>query len=232
MRVAVVSDIHGNLTAFEAVLKDLREAAPDRIVHLGDLAGPGSSPVEGVDAVRGLGWLGVYGNTDEMLFRPGSLSEFAAGLPQLRPMSDKIAEMSAWMQAELGHARVAWLGGLPSQLRMDGMALVHASSASTWRLATDASIYGELGESLVFHGHTHQPSIMQAGALKIVNAGSVGQPLDGDPRACYVLLDDLRSSIRRVEYELERELDRVANSALPHADWIRRTLRAATPQAA
>ena len=78
MRIAIVSDIHGNRTAFEAVLADLRETAPDLILHGGDLADGGASPVEIVDRIRDLGWQGVVGNTDEMLFRPESLEEFAS----------------------------------------------------------------------------------------------------------------------------------------------------------
>jgi predicted phosphodiesterase len=70
VRIAIVSDIHGNRTAFEAVLRDLRETSPDLILHGGDLADGGSSPVEIVDQIRSLGWPGVVGNTDEMLFRP------------------------------------------------------------------------------------------------------------------------------------------------------------------
>ena len=78
MRIAVVSDIHGNLTAFEAVLADLRRTAPDLILHGGDLAQGGASPAAIVDYIRDLGWLGVLGNVDEALFRPESLEEFAA----------------------------------------------------------------------------------------------------------------------------------------------------------
>ena len=77
MRIAILSDIHGNRTAFEAVLADLQQTSPDLILHGGDLADAGASPVEIVDRVRDLGWKGVVGNTDEMLFRPESLEEFA-----------------------------------------------------------------------------------------------------------------------------------------------------------
>lgn len=68
MRVAIVSDIHGNRTAFEAVLADLRQTTPDIILHGGDLADTGSSPAYIVDCVRDLRWPGIVGNTDEMLF--------------------------------------------------------------------------------------------------------------------------------------------------------------------
>jgi predicted phosphodiesterase len=77
MRIAVVSDIHGNLSAFQAVLEDIRRVSPDLVLHGGDLADGGSSPVEIVDSIRDLGWQGVMGNTDEMLVRPASLEEFA-----------------------------------------------------------------------------------------------------------------------------------------------------------
>src|SRR5258708_36510545 len=78
MRIAILSDIHGNRTAFEAVLADLQQTSPDLILHGGDLADAGASPVEIVDRIRDLGWQGVVGNTDEMLFRPESLGEFAS----------------------------------------------------------------------------------------------------------------------------------------------------------
>ena len=99
MRIAVVSDIHGNRTAFEAILADLRETSPDLILHGGDLADSGSSPVEIVDRIRDLGWPGVAGNTDEMLFRPESLQ-----LPG--PLGAAIAEMAAATRAALGAERI------------------------------------------------------------------------------------------------------------------------------
>ena len=81
MRVAVVSDIHGNLTAFEAVLADIRQCSPDLVLHGGDLADLGSSPLEIIDRIRSLGWQGVMGNTDEMLPMPESLTEFPRNCP-------------------------------------------------------------------------------------------------------------------------------------------------------
>ena len=72
MRIAILSDIHGDRTAFEAVLADLQQTSPDLILRGGDLADAGASPVEIVDRIRDLGWQGVVGNTDEMLFRPES----------------------------------------------------------------------------------------------------------------------------------------------------------------
>ena len=78
MRIAVVSDVHCNLTPFEAVLADLRAMAPDLSWHGGDLADGRANPAEIVDRIRDLGWPGVMGNADEMLARPEPLKEFAA----------------------------------------------------------------------------------------------------------------------------------------------------------
>src|ERR1700686_681540 len=113
MRIAILSDIHGNRTAFEAVLADLKQTAPDLTLHGGDLSDAGASPVEIVDQIRDLGWQGVVGNTDEMLFRPEWLGEFASQTPQMESLVPLIEEMAAATREVLGEARLAWLAGLP-----------------------------------------------------------------------------------------------------------------------
>src|SRR5208283_2411541 len=113
VRIAIVSDIHGNRTAFEAVLADLRQISPDLILHGGDLADGGSSAREIVDQIRDLGWQGVLGNTDEMLARPESLTEFAIEMPQLKALWTVIEEMAAASREALGEQRLAWLRDLP-----------------------------------------------------------------------------------------------------------------------
>src|SRR5260370_23974247 len=132
MRIAIVSDIHGNRTAFEAVLADLRQTAPDLILHGGHLADSGSSPVEIVDRIRDLGWQGVLGNTDEMLARPESLTEFASQSPNLQPLFDAIAEMAAATREALGEERLAWVRNLPPSQIHCPIALGHASPESPW----------------------------------------------------------------------------------------------------
>jgi protein phosphatase len=99
MRVAVISDIHGNLTAFEEVLVDLKRCSPDLILHGGDLADGGSSPVEIVDHIQSLGWQGVRGNTDEMLFEPDSLEEFAKQSSAPRVLWDVLRAIASAMSA-------------------------------------------------------------------------------------------------------------------------------------
>jgi len=237
MRIAIVSDIHGNRTAFEAVLADLRQTSPDMALHGGDLADAGSSPVEIVDRIRDLGWQGVAGNTDEMLFDPRSLARFAGSLPHLKPMFEAIEEMAAAARETLGEERLAWLRGLPRIQAHGAVALVHASPESVWRSPMDtaadadlASVYGALGQPVVVYGHIHRPYIRAVSGMTVANSGSVGLPHDGDRRAAYLLVDDGRPSIRRVEYDVDRELKALAACAGPHADWIARILESATPQ--
>ncbi len=238
MRIAIVSDIHGNLTAFEAVLADLRETAPDLILHGGDLPHGGSSPAEIVDRIRELGWPGVLGNVDEMLFDPASLAEFAAGLPQLRALFDKVEEMAAATRERLGEERIEWLRTLPRVLVEGRIAVVHASPKSTWRSpgpeAPDAeleAVYAPLGSAVVAYGHIHRPFVRDLSGFTLANSGSVGLPYDGDPRAAYLMLDDFTPGIRRVEYDIERETRALGQSGLPHWDWVARMLRSARPGA-
>src|SRR5580692_1324037 len=129
MRIAIVSDIHGNLTAFEAVLADLRQTSPDLIFHGGDLADGGSSPVEIVDRIRDLGWPGIVGNTDEMLFAPESLEAFANDAPVFTLVRDNAAAT----REALGAERIAWLSNLPRDQTSGSMTLLHARPGDLWR---------------------------------------------------------------------------------------------------
>jgi predicted phosphodiesterase len=240
MRIAVIADIHGNRTALEAVIADIRRAAPDMVLHGGDLADGGSSPVEVADRIRGLGWAGVMGNTDEMLVRPEALEDFAGGSKAPAAMWETIREIAAATRAALGEERLAWMREFPLEIARPeaGLALVHARPGDCWRApAADASdaeieaIYGALGRETVAYGHTHVPGIRRlSGTPKLlINTGSVGLPYDGDERASYLLLDEGVPEIRRVEYDVERELKPLGACGLPGAAWTAKMLRMRGP---
>jgi putative phosphoesterase len=239
MRVAILSDIHGNLSAFESVLSDIDQIAPDLVLHGGDLADGGSCPVEIIDRIRDLGWQGVLGNGDEMLWRPESLEDFAAQSPAPPTLWVYVREMAEVTRSMLGTERLSWLRQLPIAITQNGFAVVHATPQSCWKTppggASDEElhrIYGSLGVPVVVFGHTHVPVVreMNENPKLLINAGSVGLPYDGDPRASYLLLDESRPAIRRVEYNVERELKVLSSSAFPHADWTARMLRSSSPQ--
>lgn len=232
MRIAIVSDIHGNRTAFEAVLADLRHMSPDLILHGGDLAAGGSSPAEIADRIRDLGWQGVLGNTDEMLFNPASLDEFAGQSPEkLQPLFAVIGEMAAWAREALGEERLESLKGLPRVLIHDLVALVHASPESAWRApapevsdAELAATYAPLGRPIVVYAHIHRSFIRRLTGMTVINTGSVSLSYDGDPRASYLVLDGPEPVIRRVEYDVDAESQVLADCGLPHREWVARTL--------
>jgi predicted phosphodiesterase len=234
MRIAIVSDIHGNRTAFEAVLADLRKNSPDLVLHGGDLADFGSGPAEIVDAIRDLGWEGVVGNTDEMLFLPESLKELSGRLPGQHALFSAIEDMAAAAREALGEERLTWLQTLPLIQTHSPLALVHASPESPWRAPTpeadDAeleSTYGPLGQPIVVYAHLHRPFVREVSGMLVVNTGSVGLPYDGDTRASYLLIDGSEPVIRRVEYDIEGEIHALSSRGGPRAEWVARLLRRA-----
>jgi putative phosphoesterase len=231
MRIAIVSDVHGNRRALEAVIADLEQAAPDLVVHGGDLAAGGAHSAEIIDRVRSLGWPGVRGNVDEMLWNPRSLADFAASLPQLAPILAMVQETIPPTLASLGEERLRWLEKLPMVYSHENFTMVHASPNDLWRApaanATDVelqSTYASLRAPIVIYGHIHCPYIRRLEGMTIANAGSAGQSYDGDTRASYLLIDGESIEIRRVAYDVESEAQDLLRSGLLHADWMARIL--------
>ncbi len=223
MRIAIVSDVHGNLLALEAVLADLGAVRPDLVVQGGDLALGGPRPAEVVDRVRELGWPGVLGNTDAVLADDGTIPEPARGF--MAPPAARSREM-------LGPERVAWLTGQPMEWRDGGVALVHAAPGDCWTVvahdASDARLretYGLLGVPIAIYGHIHHAYLRRLDGLTVVNTGSLSLSLDGNLRATYVVVEDGQIKHRRVAYDVERVASDLLAMDYPNAEayalWLR-----------
>jgi putative phosphoesterase len=232
MRVAVLSDIHANLTALDAVIADLRTTAPDLVVHGGDLMAGGPRPAEVIDRIREMNWPGVYGNTDEALWAPHRLTETLQA-PHLQRIRDLILThtLPATLEA-IGDDRLAWLRTLPLRWSDHDLTVVHAVPEDAWSIvpanASDEgmeSVYAVLRSRHVFYGHIHTPFVRRLAMFTLVNTGAVSQSFDGDTRAAYALLEDDRVEIRRVDYDIEKEIRLLMRSNDPFAQSIAGTLR-------
>jgi putative phosphoesterase len=236
MRLAIVSDVHGNLTALEAVVRDVEAAQPDLVLQGGDLVMMGPRPAEVVDLIRELGWQGVVGNTDEALWRPEARPELERQMPKLGPLLSLVFDEYAPATSELlGEQRLAWLRELPAEHREGELLLLHAGPGDLWRAplpeASDDELteaYDGLGAGIVVYGHIHRPYVRELDGLTVANSGAVGMPFDGDWRASYLLIEDGAVEIRRVEFDLERELHLLAASGYPDAERLAQVRRSAT----
>jgi putative phosphoesterase len=228
MRIAIISDVHGNLTALDAVLADLRQQTPDVVFHGGDLPYGGCNPAEIIDCIADQGWQGVLGNTDEMLWNTEARASLEASAPKLKPLFRVLFDLCGPATTQMiGESRLKLLRELPAELRHGNLALVHASPGNLWRAPMDTaenaefeSAYKGLTAAIVVYCHIHRPFIRKIGSMTVCNAGSVGSPYDGDPRSSYLLITDGTPAIRRVEYDVEKEVERLLASDYPYKEWI------------
>jgi diadenosine tetraphosphatase ApaH/serine/threonine PP2A family protein phosphatase len=188
----------------------------------------GPQPAEVVERVRELGWPGVVGNTDEVLWRPEEHARQRARAPKLHALLRLIFdEYGPATSDRLGDDRVAWLRELPAEQRVDDLVLVHAAPGDLWRApAPDASdeelaaVYQPLQAAIAVYGHIHRPYTRALTELTVANSGSVGMPWDGDPRASYLLVTDGHAEVLRVEYDVEREAALLLDSGYPDAERL------------
>jgi len=234
MRLGIVSDIHGNFTALEAVIADLKSASPDQIVHGGDLVTGGAQPREVIDRIRELRWPGVVGNTDEVLWSPEKFEAQVERAPKLRPLLEILFHDFAATRERISDEQFSWLRALPAAWQGHGISLQHASPGNLWQAPMPEaeeqdviSTYGALHSAVVIYGHIHRPYVRQVPEFVLANSGSVGMPYDGDPRASYLIIEDGNVTIRRVEYDLEAEVRRLQASGYPRAAWLAEVRRRA-----
>lgn len=228
MRIAIFSDIHGNLPALEAVLADIALQRPDRVYCLGDLVGYAASPNEVTERIRREGCPTIMGNYDDGV----GFDRDECGCAYKEAVDRELGQRSLeWTKAQTTAENKAFLRTLAPELRFDvgrsRVLLVHGSPRKMNEYLFEdrpLSSFERLAQSsaadVIVFGHTHVPYTKRAGGVLFVNVGSVGKPKDGDPRACYAMLDcsddDVVVTFRRVDYDIAAAAAAIRRTELPH----------------
>jgi predicted phosphodiesterase len=241
MRLGLLSDVHGNLVALDAVIADGRAQEVEAWWVLGDLVAIGPDPASTLARLMDLpGVRVVRGNTDRYTVtgaRPFPRAEDVARDASLEPLRAEVDASFAWTRAQLDPGALDLLAGLPTTQRAtlpDGTRLlgVHASPDDddgpgiTPHLPERelAALLAGGDADVVCGGHTHQPTDRRVGSTRAVNLGSVSNPTTTDRRATYVVVDadrhGHRLAHRRVAYDHDAVVGRVRRSGHPSADFV------------
>ncbi len=233
-RFAILSDIHANIEALEAVLRDVEDQRVDEILCLGDVVGYNAAPSECIKRIRALGCKTVKGNHDLYCSdKSFDLSDF----------QDTAASVIEWTRRQLSDDDIEWLHNLPFTKPYMGLTMVHSSldNPDSFRYIFDETEakdnFATQHSRFCFHGHTHVPCVFVLNAhgqiirkqaedcaldndVYFINVGSVGQPRDGIPKACYTVFDmaDMKHAtveFRRVDYDVDAAVARITEANLP-----------------
>ncbi len=236
MKLALISDTHGNLSALEAALADIEQLGADRVVCLGDVASFGPQPQETLRRVQALGCPVVLGNTDAYLLKPRTLQDIA------KPKADTplTLDIESWCAERLDDSDRDFIRTFQETVRLElgGLDILcfHASPRNYNDIITANTPDGELATyletraPLMFGGHTHTQLLRRFQDTTFINPGSIGLPheilVDGTARnparAEYALLEVVRGqpsvTFRRVPYDLGPLLEAVEASGMPHGE--------------
>jgi diadenosine tetraphosphatase ApaH/serine/threonine PP2A family protein phosphatase len=231
MRWAILSDVHGNLEAFQAVIGDLRAEKADQIAFLGDVVGYGADPNECLSLLRNLTDWVIAGNHDYG----------AVGLTNIDVFNPMARSAILWTREKLSEENQAYLRQLLLLRNNGNVTFVHATPNQpeewyylfTFPEAEEAFL--SLSGDLAFVGHSHRPliltkagsgeveavnleeTVLKPGVRYIINVGSVGQPRDGHPEAAYGLYDEdtKRFRLKRLPYDVETAQRKIIRAGLP-----------------
>lgn len=229
MKIALFGDIHANWEALEAVLADAAEQGCDSHVCLGDVVGYNADPVKCLEKIQELGCPVVKGNHDED----------AGGEHSLEMMNPTAAEALQWTRDQLSAEQREWLARMRMVRQVEDFTIVHSTldQPNVWNYVTNKfdamSNFSYQFTQVCFHGHTHVPRVfvrgsrvqevtpdsvaIEPGMKYFINAGSVGQPRDGEWKASYCIYDTDNKIItfRRLEYDIETTQKKILAAGLP-----------------
>lgn len=235
MKIAFISDIHGNAIALDSVLADIKKKSIDKIIVLGDLCYRGPEPKRSIALIRSLDTDVIKGNADEWVVRGVQQGE----------VPDKAIEMMNrerdWTLSRLDQSDVDYLNNLPSKIdfvfKDIAINVFHATPESLFDIvpphADEEMIESKLMSSsdarIYIYGHIHKPYIRYINGKIIMNTGSVGLPFDGLVMASYATVeieaDAIKTSIERVAYDVEQVAEQYKMMDYPNSEMMMKVLR-------
>lgn len=239
MKIAFLSDIHGNAEALEQVLNDIESRSPDRIMVLGDLCYRGLEPKRALQRVRSLDAEVIKGNADEWVLRDPRSGEVPEG------MLDIMKQERAWTVSKLSEEDLDYLRNLPREIRfeVEGMRIhaFHATPDSLFDIVLPEASNSELQAKLMktdadvyVYAHIHRPFIRFFQGKCVINLGSVGLPFDGLRQSSYAMVElhegNVQASIIRVFYDHHKVIRQVEDSDYPNRKLLKQLLLYGSPQ--
>ncbi|WP_425801867.1 metallophosphoesterase family protein [Desulfitobacterium sp. Sab5] len=227
MKVAIISDIHANITALEAVLEDIEEQKADLVYCLGDLVGYAPFPNEVIKLIQEKNIPTVMGNYDDGI----GYNRFICGCSYKDAEAEALGHRSiAWTKKHTSEENKSFLRNLPKEIRIDlsgkKLLLVHGSPNRLNEYVTEeipedyaSELIALAGTDILICGHTHYPFYMVLDNKLLINAGSVGRPKHGDPHALYTLISiatNVSVDFRKVSYDYEAIAKAIEASELPN----------------
>ncbi|MEH7109019.1 metallophosphoesterase family protein [Bacillus sp. JJ1764] len=227
MKIAFISDIHGNAVALEAVLNDIKKRDLDKVFVLGDICYRGPEPKRSLDLVRSLNTKVIKGNADEWVIRGIMDGE----VPE--SVSKMMSKERDWIFSHLDDTDITYLQELPSELNLKienvKIHAYHATPNSLFEVVlpneSDENVKGKMmteDADLYVYAHIHKPFIRYIDGKCIINIGSVGLPFDGLTMASYALIEIessfYQASIVRVKYDLDKVIEQFSVSDYPNKE--------------
>jgi putative phosphoesterase len=230
MKLAFISDIHGNSIALEAVLEDIRKKTIDQIYVLGDLCFRGPNPKRSLEMIRSLQTKVIKGNADEWVVR---------GIHQ-GEVPDQVIEMMnlerEWTVSQLDQHDIDYLGSLPTELNLViedvSISAFHATPDSLFEVvlpnANDdllkSALMSASDSDIFIYAHIHRPFIRYMGGKVLINIGSVGLPFDGLAKASYAIVEidqgRISTSIERVHFSVEEVIRQYKEVQYPNSEMM------------
>jgi putative phosphoesterase len=229
MRLAFLSDIHGNAVALDAVLEDISKRSVEKIIVLGDISYRGPEPKRALELVKSLNTNVVKGNADEWVVRGIKEGEVAESALQIMNKERR------WIYERLEEEDIQYLDELPSEVKLEADDIVihafHATPTSLFDVVqpfeSDKALIDKMMKNdadIFVYAHIHKPFIRYIEGKCLMNTGSVGLPFDGLTKSSYAIVDikngSFRTSIIRVDFDLEKVIKQYQEGDYPNSEQM------------